>query len=90
MWYVKPSEPDDILFLEKLDFWVGNARFTHVNAGKPIAYTLRTTGIKFWPARDVAYTLNWSFYKHSADLSTNVANNEWLADDEGAPEALIG
>ena len=90
LWYVKPGHADDVLWLEKVDFWVGNSRFQRTDPGIPLAYTLRGSGIRFWPARDQAYTLNWAYYKHSKDLATNVPDNEWLADDAGAPEALIG
>lgn len=90
LWYVQAAEPDDVIWLEKLDFNIGNGRFLGADPGPPEAYTLRGSSIKFWPTRNTAYTLNWSFYKHSVDLSTNVANNEWLADDDGMPEALIG
>lgn len=90
LWYVQAAEPDSVLLLEKLDFEIGNRRFQGSDAGPPMAYTTRQSGLKFWPTRDIAYTLNWSFYRRSVSLATNVANNEWLADDDGAPEALIG
>jgi hypothetical protein len=90
LWYVQAAEPDSVLRLEKLDFEIGNVRFQNVDPGPPVAYATRQSGLKFWPTRNKAYTLNWSFYKHSVALATNVTNNEWLAGDAGAPEALIG
>lgn len=90
LWYTQVAEPDDVIWLEKLDFNIGNGRFLGTDPGPPEAYTLRGSTIKFWPTRDTAYTLTWSYYRRSVDLSTNVGNNEWLADDDGAPEALIG
>ena len=89
LWYVSAVRPDKVLWLEKVDFNIGKSRFQNADAGPPRAYTLRGPGITFWPARDAAYTLNWSYYKKSVDLSTNVANNEWL-DDDTVPECLIG
>lgn len=90
LWYVKALGFKETIWLEKLDFDIGNTRFVRSDPGSPLAYTLRGSKIHFWPARDVAYTLNWAYYKRSKDLSTNVPDNEWLADDAGAPEALIG
>lgn len=90
LWYVNSANPDAVIWLEKLDYEIGRSRFATVSAGSPIAYTLRKNTIKFWPARNTAYTLTWSWFKKSVDLSTNVANNEWLDEDSGAPEALIG
>jgi hypothetical protein len=90
LWYVQAAEPDSVLRLEKLDFEIGNVRFQSVDPGPPVAYATRQSGLVFWPTRDIAYTLHWSFYRRSVALSTNVSNNEWLADDDGAPEALIG
>lgn len=90
LWLVQAAEPDNIIWLEKLDFNIGNSRFANSDPGTPQAYTLRRNSIKFWPTRDVAYTLTWSYYKKSVDLSSNVDDNEWLDEDEGAPEVLIG
>jgi len=89
-WYVATSGANDVTWLEKLDFNIGKSRFARMSRGRPIAYTLRNNGIKFWPDRDIAYSLTWSYYKKSVDLSTNVANNEWLDETLSVPECLIG
>lgn len=91
--FTSPDNDALIVVLEKLDYIIGEQRFPpdNTDAGRPIAYTLLGSSIKFWPAeRDTSYALRWAYYKHSVDLSTNVADNEWLQDDDGGIEALIG
>lgn len=90
--YTSASDANKVVFLEKLDYKIGEARFPpDTDPGAPLAYSILSNSIKFWPAeRDVAYTLRWAYYKHSIELSSNVADNEWLDEDVGAPEALIG
>lgn len=89
--FVDPNDADTIVFLEKLDFQRGTARFpSTTDPSAPQAYALLKNSIKFWPQRDIAYTLRWGYYKHSVSLATNVSNNEWLDETSGAPEALIG
>lgn len=73
-------------FLEKLNFNVGVARFVNVSAGVPRAYALRKATLKFWPNRDAAYNLTWSYFKAGDVLSTDI-ENVWLAN---APNILIG
>lgn len=90
LWYIHPLDPDNVIWLEKLDYEIGRSRYVNADAGAPVAYTLRKDTLKFWPERDDDYTLTWSYFKKSVDLSTNVADNEWLDEDSGAPEALIG
>lgn len=80
---------DKIVFTEKLDFDVGTLRFQSVDAGAPLAYALRKSTLVFWPSRDTAYTLTWSYYKSATALTTDV-ENEWLEESRGCPEALIG
>lgn len=84
------SDVATICFPEKLDYNVAKARFINADAGRPLAYSLRKTGLQFFPTPDATYTLDWAFFQASVDLSTNVANNEWLDENEGNPEALIG
>lgn len=88
-WFINSSDPDDVVFLEKLDYNIGKARFVNTDSGAPQAYTLRKNSLVIWPERDIDYTLTWSYYKRSVALDSNVANNEWLVDG-GASEALIG
>lgn len=76
--------------LEKLSLNIAVERFYGEDAGKPLAYVLRAEAITFYPERDTAYSLTWSYYKRSVSLATEVSNNEWLDEDTGAPEALIG
>lgn len=75
------------IYLEKVDFRLGSTAFATATPGRPGAYAIRRAGWKFFPARDIAYTLTYSFMKQAADLSTNVANNVWLVHQ---PSILIG
>jgi hypothetical protein len=88
--YVSPVDKTCMVFPEKIDYNIGLKRFVGSQAGPPIAYTLRASSLVFWPARDINYTLTWSYFNHSKDLSTNVTDNEWLNEASGMPEALIG
>lgn len=75
------------VYLEKVDFRLGSTAFATSNSGRPSAYAIRRAGWKFFPARDIAYTLTYSFMKHATDLATNVADNAWLVHQ---PSILIG
>lgn len=91
--YTSPDNDALIVELEKLDYIIAEKRFPpdNTDAGRPLAYTLVGNAIKFWPAeRDIQYTLRWAYYKHSVAFDSNVADNEWLQDDDGGIEALIG
>lgn len=88
--YVSPVDKTCMVFPEKIDYNIGLKRFVGSQSGPPIAYTLRDTTMVFWPARDINYTLTWSYFQHSKDLTTNATNNEWLDELNGMPEALIG
>lgn len=60
-------------------------------SGGPVAYVLRRETIAFWPpTRDANYELYWSYYKQSQSLATDISTNEWLDEEKGNPEALIG
>lgn len=76
-----------LLYLEKMPISIGNRRFVDTDAGKPKAYAIKETGWKFWPERDIAYTLNYTFYVTAGTLASNVTDNSWLVN---APETLIG
>lgn len=76
-------------FLEKVDFDVATERFQNVVSGKPLAYALRKASVLVWPTRDTTYTSYWSYYKGAVPLTSNV-ENEWLEEEYGAPEVLIG
>ena len=56
--------------------------------GAPLVAVLRNTSIYVFPAADVAYTLTWSYYKHSDALNAgDVDDHPWLTT---APDALVG
>jgi len=74
-------------FLEKVEYRVGIDTFRNVDAGNPRAYCILKDQFLFFPAPRADYVLDITYYKASADLSTNISNNEWLVN---APEALIG
>lgn len=84
------AETGKPVFLEKVTLEEGLLRFSTVDAGRPVAYTIRKNSLKFYPERDIAYDLTWSYYKQSVSLATNVSNNEWLDEENGSPEALYG
>lgn len=88
--YPSPDDPDEVIILEKVPYNVGHVRFADEDAGRPIAYTIRRNSFHFWPVRDIQYTLTYSWYKRSVSLATNTGLNEWLQEDTGMPEALIG
>ena len=88
--YISPNNVNCMVFPEKINYNIGLRRFVGMQAGPPIAYTLRDASLIFWPARNINYTLTWSYFNHSKDLSTNVPDNEWLDELNGMPEALIG
>lgn len=52
----------------------------------PQVAVLENSGIRFFPERDRAYTVTWSYYRFAEPLVTNITNL-WL---EHAPELLIG
>ena len=76
-----------MVYLEKVNLDIGNKRFADTSNGRPRAYAIREAGWKFWPLRDVAYDLTYTFYKTAGMLASNVTDNAWLVN---APEALIG
>lgn len=78
---------DGAVYLEKTDLRNGNRRFADEDSGPPQAYAIRETGWKFWPERDIAYDLTYSYYKSAGSLASNVVDNAWLVN---VPEALIG
>ena len=55
--------------------------------GPPLAFTLRSTTVKFWPTPDAAYNVTASYYKRAALLDSDI-ENAWLA-DTGCPDLLI-
>lgn len=77
-------------FLEKTNLKNAVKTFAGDDAGAPRAYVLRNSGLLIYPERDQAYSLTWSYYKHSVSLADEVSTNEWLQDENGGPEALIG
>ena len=76
-----------LVYLEKLPVRIGNARFVSTSAGPPVAYAIRKSGWKFWPARDTSYTLTYSYFKSGTSLATNAVDNAWLVRQ---PDLLIG
>ena len=76
-----------IVYLEKVNLDIGNKRFSDTDSGRPRAYAIREASWKFWPERDTAYDLTYTFYKSAGALTSNVTDNAWLVN---APEALIG
>jgi hypothetical protein len=81
------SDDDEAVYLEKMVLQEGEQRFVDEDAGQPIAYAIRKTAWRFWPSRDTAYTLTYSYYKSATSLVTNASDNAWLV---YAPEILIG
>jgi|SRR3990167_5553359 len=77
---------NNLIKLEKVSLDVGVTRFADVDAGKPQAYALRKSAIKFFPTRDTAYSLTWSYFVAADELTTDITN-AWLTN---APEVLVG
>lgn len=75
------------VYLEKVGLDIGNRRFLTTDSGKPRAYGIREAEWKFWPARDIEYTLTYTYYKTAGALTSDVTTNAWLVN---APETLIG
>lgn len=83
------SESDELVFLEKLGFNVLKGRFADEDDGEPAAYCIRKSTVIIAPDRDTDYTLTWSYYKTGTALDSDI-ENEWLEEEYGAPEVLIG
>lgn len=89
--YVVDDGTNSWTFLEKSDFLNLKGSFDAGETGRPRAYIIRKGTIEFGPlARDAEYSLYWSYYKRSVSLAADVSNNEWLQEETGNPEALIG
>jgi hypothetical protein len=85
------STPDAISFIPKDRYDTLAQSFVNVSPGAPRAYKLMKGSILFFPySRDQDYTLYWSYYKRSMSLAAETGDNEWLNEETGAPEALIG
>jgi hypothetical protein len=80
---------NDTIYLEKVNPQEGKQGFftTETNSGRPRAYSIMKSGFRFFPARDRAYTLTFSYYKSAGTLDSNVADNAWLVN---SPDILIG
>lgn len=84
------SSPREISFVTRKQL---NDRYTSLNAGRPLAYSLRapaTSGgvqrMQFGPSPDGAYTLTMSYYQKIPAL-TSVNTTNWLMTKE--PEAYL-
>jgi hypothetical protein len=78
------------VYLEKVSPREGTHAFDDTASeepGRPRAYSIMRSGFRFYPERDVAYDLIFSYYKSAGTLDSNVADNLWLVN---APDILIG
>lgn len=55
----------------------------------PQVAVLEPTLIRFYPGANENISLTWNYYKRAAILTTNI-ENEWLEEEQGIPEWLIG
>lgn len=88
MWYF--DSDGNLAWIQKLAYDEALDKYTGADAGPPAAYVLRAESLLIYPSRDTSYTAYWDYYKTSVSLATNVSTNEWLQEDTGNPEALIG
>jgi hypothetical protein len=77
------------IYLTKVDPQEGNRSLggDQEVAGRPAAYAIRKDGFQFFPERDKAYDLIFSYYRSGGALDSNVTDNAWLVK---GPDILIG
>jgi hypothetical protein len=81
------DDPIGEVYLEKIELRNGTQRFADVDDGRPRAYAIRKASWKFFPGRDIEYTLTYSYWKSATSLATETATNAWLVYQ---PTILIG
>jgi hypothetical protein len=83
------SASNTVIYLKKVNPREGNTETftTPDDPGRPRAYAIMESGFRFFPTRNTAYSLTFSYYKTAGTLDSNVADNAWLVN---APDVLIG
>lgn len=84
--YRVDASSGDVTFLVPTDFKRGMQLYGSAEAGDPVAYAIRESTIRIFPATSEALTLTYSYWKHADDI-TSGAENSWLAN---YPYVIIG